>query len=414
MALIGVEAAGDGIDTGRHGAPLTAGGRSGVLHGSLSAIMQDEDGQILEAHSISAGLDYPGGGPRARVAARSRPGAGTSRSPMLRRCEAFALCARLEGIIPALESSHALAYALDPAESAARPRLPVRPGRQGSRRGARAAGPRLSGIEMIAAAFAVARDERRAALMPYMMGGFPDLAASAEIGAAYVSGGADLIELGVPYSDPLADGPVIHAAGTQALAAGVRLSGVLEIGASLAERVPVVLMCYVNLILARGVERFADELAGAGISGLIVPDLPLEEAPAVASACLERGLALVPLVAPTTSDERLREITGHAHGFVYLVSVRGTTGERSSLDAGLAELRGARPGRERRQACRWRSASASARRRRSPPPHAAGADGVIIGTRLVREAAEAAEPATATGQLVAEFAAALRASGGAG
>jgi tryptophan synthase beta chain len=117
VSLIGVEAAGDGIDTGRHGAPLTAGGRSGVLHGSLSAIMQDEDGQILEAHSISAGLDYPGSGPEhawLRDQGRARYIAVTDAQAL----QAFALCARLEGIIPALESSHALAFALEPADSA--------------------------------------------------------------------------------------------------------------------------------------------------------------------------------------------------------------------------------------------------------------------------------------------------------
>jgi tryptophan synthase beta chain len=116
VELIGVEAAGEGIDTGRHGAPLTAGGRSGVLHGSLSAIMQDEDGQILEAHSISAGLDYPGAGPEhawLRDSGRARYVAVTDAQAL----QAFALCARLEGIIPALESSHALALALEPAAS---------------------------------------------------------------------------------------------------------------------------------------------------------------------------------------------------------------------------------------------------------------------------------------------------------
>ena len=114
--------------------------------------------------------------------------------------------------------------------------------------------------------------------MPYLMGGFPTSDGSRAIGEAYAEAGADLVELGVPFSDPLADGPVIHAAGTAALAAGATLHGVLEVGRALAEPVPVVLMCYANLVFARGVERFADELAERGISGLIVPDLPLEEA----------------------------------------------------------------------------------------------------------------------------------------
>ena len=134
--------------------------------------------------------------------------------------------------------------------------------------------------------------------MPYLMGGFPDVETSARIGEAYADNGADLVELGVPFSDPLADGPVIHAAGTRALAAGATLHHVLEVGARLAHRLPVVLMCYANPMLARGVERFADELAVRRISGLIVPDLPLEEAPAVLAACDAAGIALVPLVAP--------------------------------------------------------------------------------------------------------------------
>ena len=110
--------------------------------------------------------------------------------------------------------------------------------------------------------------------MPYMMGGFPDLDRSREIALAYADAGADLIELGVPFSDPLADGPVIHAAGTAALRAGVRLHDVLEIARAIAGRVPVVVMCYANPIFARGLDRFADALAASGASGLIVPDLP--------------------------------------------------------------------------------------------------------------------------------------------
>ena len=100
--------------------------------------------------------------------------------------------------------------------------------------------------------------------MPYLMGGFPDLDASLAIGEAYADGGADLVELGVPFSDPLADGPVIHAAGTRALAAGATVPKVIELATALAERFPVVLMCYANLVMARGVERFADELAERG------------------------------------------------------------------------------------------------------------------------------------------------------
>src|SRR4051812_49818152 len=107
--------------------------------------------------------------------------------------------------------------------------------------------------------------------MPYLMGGYPSLEESRAVGLACADAGADLVELGVPFSDPLADGPVIHAAGTQARAAGATVPAVIQLGRALAERVPVILMCYANLVLARGGERLADELARAGGSGLIIP-----------------------------------------------------------------------------------------------------------------------------------------------
>src|ERR1700704_3243718 len=130
----------------------------------------------------------------------------------------------------------------------------------------------MDGPQRIAAAFADARG--RAALMPYLMGGFPSLGVSRPIGRAYADGGADLIELGVPFSDPLADGPVIHAAGTAALRRGVTVDEVLDVGAALAERVPVLAMCSANPIYRRGVDAFAEALEQRGIAGLIVPDLP--------------------------------------------------------------------------------------------------------------------------------------------
>ena len=117
---------------------------------------------------------------------------------------------------------------------------------------------------------------KRAALMPYLMGGFPDLATSRQIGEACIESGADVIELGVPFSDPLADGPVIHSAATRALAAGATLEGVLELAAELANEIPVVVMCYANVVLARGAEAFAGALKDSGASGAIVPDLPIE------------------------------------------------------------------------------------------------------------------------------------------
>jgi len=241
--------------------------------------------------------------------------------------------------------------------------------------------------------------------MPYLMGGFPTLGASRAVGEAYAEAGADLVELGVPFSDPLADGPVIHAAGTAALAAGATLRGVLEVGRQLAESVPVVLMCYANLLYARGPERAAAELAERGISGLIVPDLPLEEAERMRAACDAAGVALVPLVAPTTPDERLAAIGAAARGFVYTVSVTGTTGERTALDGGLHSIIGrVRERTEVPVALGFGIGTPEA----AAGAAAAGADGVIVGSRLVRAAAEADDPAAAVRELVAGFAAALR------
>ena len=267
-----------------------------------------------------------------------------------------------------------------------------------------------TGRERIAAAFAAAPG--RAALMPYLMGGFPDLETSVAIGAACAEAGADLVELGVPFSDPLADGPVIHAAGTRALQAGATLHGVVGAASRIAERVPVVLMCYANLVFARGADRFAAELAEAAVSGLIVPDLPLEEAAGVREACEGVGLALVPLIAPTTPDDRMAEIARSARGFIYTVSVLGTTGERTGVDRSLATVIA--------NAKRHSEVPVAIGFGIATPEQAAaavdtGADGVSVGSRLVRAAAEAADAGTdpegvasAVGDVVATLAAALR------
>jgi tryptophan synthase alpha chain len=252
----------------------------------------------------------------------------------------------------------------------------------------------VSGVERIAAAFAGSR--KKAALMPYLMGGFPDLERSRAIGHAYADGGADLVELGVPFSDPLADGPVIHAAGTAALKAGATIAGVLDVCADLAPRLPVVIMCYANLVLVR--DDLPARIAAAGAAGLIVPDLPLEEAPALLDACDAAGVALVPLVAPTTPDARLEAIGSRARGFLYTVSVTGTTGEREALSETFATtVERARAHTDVPVALGFGIAT---------PEHAAqaaaaGADGVIVGSRLVRAAAEGEDVRALTEQLAA-------------
>lgn len=263
----------------------------------------------------------------------------------------------------------------------------------------------MNGLERIAEAFESARaNGRRAAFMPYLMGGFPDMETSQRIAVAYAQGGADLVELGVPFSDPLADGPVIHAAATSALGAGAKLHDVLEVGRAIAEHVPVVVMCYTNPILARGLERFADALVEAGASGLIVPDLPLEEAPETLSVCDERGIALVPLVAPTTPEPRLARIGAHARGFVYTVSLVGTTGERAKVEDGLTTILA------RTAACTSVPVAVGfgiSTAQHAAAAAAAGADGVIVGSRLVRAAGEGEDPVAAVGEVLRELSAGL-------
>ncbi len=256
-----------------------------------------------------------------------------------------------------------------------------------------------SGGGRILAAFAAAREEGRAALMPYLMAGYPDRESALAVASAYVDAGADLIELGVPFSDPLADGPVVHAAATAALEAGATLATALEVCRSVADRIPVVFMVYSNMVLAHGgAAEFARLARAAGACGAIVPDLPYDEAAEVREAFSGAGLALVPLVAPTSTPERRAEIAAAARGFVYLVSTVGTTGERAALPAELAELVAVTKDEA--------EVPVAVGFGISTPAQAAEvgrvADGVIVGSRLVRAAGEAGSAAAAA-DAVAEF-----------
>jgi tryptophan synthase alpha chain len=262
--------------------------------------------------------------------------------------------------------------------------------------------PTQSGIERIAAAFA--GSGKRAALMPYLMGGFPDIERSLAIGEACVQAGADMLELGVPFSDPLADGPVIHAAATSALAGGARVEDVLAVAASLARQVTVIIMAYANTVLRPGAEQFIEGLAEAGVSGLIVPDLPFEEAGEIARASERAQIALVPLIAPTTTEARLREIGRRARGFIYVVSVTGTTGERSAGAETFAPLLARAKSSTTVPVALGFGISTPAQ---AADAADAGADGVIIGSRLVRAAGGANDAASEVGRLVGEFATAL-------
>jgi tryptophan synthase alpha chain len=185
----------------------------------------------------------------------------------------------------------------------------------------------MTGIERIAAVFARAKREARCVLIPYLMAGDPDRETTATMLSALASAGADLIELGVPYGDPLADGPTIAAAAQRALAGGMTLDGALALARATASanEPPIVLFTYVNPIAQYGLERFAEALVAAGAAGAIVPDMPLEESGAIRDVFSARGLALPLLVAPTTPLERAVAIAGASDGFVYLVSRLGVT-----------------------------------------------------------------------------------------
>ncbi|MEN9935835.1 MAG: hypothetical protein RLZZ387_2414 [Chloroflexota bacterium] len=196
-------------------------------------------------------------------------------------------------------------------------------------------------MSRIADTFARVRAEGRPALMPYLMTGFPERDSALELAPALEAAGADLFELGVPFSDPLADGATIQRASERALRNGIRLRDTLEQVAAMRERgvnVPLVLMGYYNPFLQYGIERLARDAAAAGADGLIIPDLPPEEAEATHAAIRAAGLDLIFFVAPTTPEERIAQIARLASGFIYCVSLTGVTGARTTLWEGLPDF----------------------------------------------------------------------------
>lgn len=178
-------------------------------------------------------------------------------------------------------------------------------------------------------------------LVAYIMAGHPSKKRSIDVGKRLAGSGIAAIEIGIPHSDPLADGPVIQRAGQKALAAGITVAGALEVAAAVArEGIPVVLMTYINPILSYDPRKFAAEAAQAGVAGVIVPDLPIEEAEPVAGWLRSASLDTVFMVAPTTPPDRMAAIASHSSGFVYCVTVTGITGMRKELPEGIAELLG--------------------------------------------------------------------------
>jgi tryptophan synthase alpha chain len=196
-----------------------------------------------------------------------------------------------------------------------------------------------SKLSELADLFATLRSQGRGALAPFVTAGDPDMETTLAVLEAIDRAGASLCELGVPYSDPIADGPVIQSSYTRSLAAGFTLERLFELSRAATQRVrmPILAMASYSLIFRRGIDRFVADAVAAGLSGFVVPDLPIEESDQLDAACRKAGLALVRLVTPTTPPERAEAIARRSTGFLYCVSVAGVTGARTELPSGLIE-----------------------------------------------------------------------------
>ena len=252
------------------------------------------------------------------------------------------------------------------------------------------------GREQIASAFKNAEERQTAALMPYFTLGYPDIETSLDVIEA-IAANSDLLELGIPFSDPLADGPTIQHSTQVALENGTTVAGCMEMVARLRRRgvnTPACFMGYYNPIMAYGLQRFVQDARSAGIQGLIVPDLPPEEAADLVGCASDAGLAYIYFLAPTSDEARIEQVTSRASGFIYLVSLTGVTGARSALQSDLEAF----IGRVRAHTDLPLAVGFGI----STPEQAAAvgalADGVIVGSALVNavdEAAQKPEAATA-------------------
>lgn len=234
-------------------------------------------------------------------------------------------------------------------------------------------------MSRIAAVFARLRAAHRTALMPFVVAGDPDLTATAEEIAALSLVGADIIELGVPFSDPVADGPVNQRAYQRALAGGVTLRDVLNLVAQLRPAVPVVLLSYYNPVVQFGVGRFCQDAARCGVDGIVIPDLPADEADELVAAARPVGLDTIFLLAPTSTDPRIRLVAERSTGFIYCVSVTGVTGVRDTLPDDVRVLVGRIKQTTSLPVCVGFGVSGAEQARRV----AEVADGVIVGSALV-------------------------------
>ena len=242
------------------------------------------------------------------------------------------------------------------------------------------------------AKFAALRASGRKALVPFLTAGDPSLAATVPVMHALVEAGADVIELGVPFSDPMADGPTIQRSSERALARGAGLSYVLECVREFRQRdaaTPVVLMGYLNPVEIRGYGRFATDAANAGVDGVLLVDLPPEEAEALLTAFAAHGLDVILLASPTTTDARLARLCADAQGYLYYVSFAGVTGaDRLDTDVASARLREIRAATKVPVAAGFGIKDAA-----SAAAMARDADGVVVGSALVAALAGASDPA---------------------
>jgi tryptophan synthase alpha chain len=248
---------------------------------------------------------------------------------------------------------------------------------------------RADGGSRVAGAFARARAEGRAAFIPFLTCGDPDPSSTLPLCEALARAGADIIELGVPFSDPLADGPTIQRASERALAHGVGLALSLDLAAQIRRRVAaaLILFTYYNPILRMGEERFAQRAVAAGVDGVLVTDLPLEEGSSLRRLLIDRGVDPILLVAPTSGKERIARAAAEARGFIYYVSRTGVTGEQARLPAGLAqEVQAVRGATDLPIAVGFGISTPDQVR-----GVAALADGVVVGSALVRAVEKARE-----------------------
>ena len=259
-----------------------------------------------------------------------------------------------------------------------------------------------TGIFAITQAFEQARTSGCAALMPYFTLGYPNAETSIEIVRSVAESGADLIELGVPFSDPLADGPTIQRSTQVALEGGITVRRCMELAAELRKlsiEQPLLLMGYINPILADGLERFVNDAAAAGADGFIVPDLPPEEADELDRLCRAHGLGLIYFLAPTSTDARVKLVAEKAQGFIYLVSIAGVTGARSQIASGLSDFVGR---------IKKTTSTPIAIGFGVSTPEQAGevgrlADGVIVGSKLVDVVDRAEDKPQAAAQFIREL-----------